>query len=387
MSFLRDLPRLTHGRTRLFSPENVYGEKGRGGMAGLTVAPQPEVARIGQYWAGINPSARELGQKWKVRPYILLESGKETTLLDTNGPGHITQMWMTVYDRWLRELVLRIYWDGEEKPSVYCPLGDFFLNGWGKALETSAALPVCTNPHGGLNCYFPMPFRKHARITLEHHAPQRSSYFYYAITMEEGEVADDEAYFHAQFRKTDRLPHLEDYVILDGVRGRGQFAGVQLAWQQNSGDWWGEGEFKAFIDNDGEFPSYCTTGTEDYFGGAWGFGAKNFSTPYVGYQNTTQAKEGDECRTGDRHSMYRFHLHDPIRFEKDFKATIQALGWRSEHRYLHLRDDLASVAYWYQAEPHAPFTREYSRDELEIAAGEHRDDMELDFDPFRELPG
>ena len=383
MSFLNDLSKMKNAKTRLFSPENVYGEKGKGGMADITPKPQPEVEKIGQVWTGINPSARELGQKWKVRPYILLESGVETTILDTGGPGRITHMWMTVFERWLREIVIRIYWDNEETPSVCSPLGDFFLSGWGKALE-ACAMPIGTYPRGGMNSYFPMPFRKHAKITLENLAPQRSSYFYYAITMEETPVADDEAYFHAEFKRVNPLGHLEDYVILDNVKGRGQFVGTQISWQQNSDGWWGEGEFKAFIDGDKEFPTYCHTGAEDYFCGAWGFGAKNFSSNFAGYQNLSLAEGRAPYSVGDRHSMYRFHVLDPIRFETDFKAVIQAIGWRQEHRYWHLRDDIASVAYWYQTEPHVPFKKIYTRDELEIVTGAHRDDMQFEFDPFKE---
>ena len=140
-----------------------------------------------------------------------------------------------------------------------------------------------------------------------------------------------------------------------------------MAWQQNTDGWWGEGEFKAFIDGDKEFPTICGTGTEDYFGGAWCFGA-NYTAPFLGYQDLTiQDQAGHPMgRHGNRHIMYRFHLLDPIRFQKDLRVTMQAIGWRSEGRYLPLQDDLASVAYWYQAEPHAAFPKLPDRDGLEI---------------------
>ena len=223
------------------------------------------MVRIGQVWTGINPGARELGQKWKVCPYIFIPSGSEMTIMDSDGPGRITHMWMTVYTRWYRELILRVYWDEEETPSVESPAGDFFGCGFSAHVNVFAIL-INSNPTRGLNCFFPMPFRKHCKITVENRAPQQSSYFYYAISMEEGETDPDEGYFHAQFRRVKPLPYKHDYIIPDDVKGRGQYVGTHIGWQQNEKVWWGEGEFKAYIDGDTEFPTYCITGTEDCFG-------------------------------------------------------------------------------------------------------------------------
>jgi hypothetical protein len=153
---------------------------------------------------------------------------------------------------------------------------------------------------------------------------------------------------------------MDDYVILDGVKGKGQYAGTYMAWQQNNAGWWGEGEFKVFLDGDTDYPTICGTGTEDYFGGAWGFAA-NYSAPFLGYP-----AGGVDFKVGNRHGVYRFHIMDPIRFETDIRVTMQAIGWRSETRYLPLQDDIASVAYWYQTEPHAPFPALGNRDALEI---------------------
>lgn len=373
-----NITKITNGKIRLFSPENVYGEKGKGGMADLTIEPQPEVAKIGQHWTGINPSARELGQKWKVRPYIFLLPNQPTVLVDADGPGCITHLWMTIFARWYRELIIRVYWDHEATPSVECPLGDFFGCGFSKHINI-AAFPINANPTGGLNSFFPMPFRRHCLITIENRAPKRSPYFYYAISMEERAVADDEGYFHAQFRRSNPLPYLQDHVILDHVKGCGQYVGTHIGWRQSRDVWWGEGEFKAFIDEDDEFPTYCTTGTEDYFGGAWGFG-ENFSAPFMGYHDFMHAKNKNLpfSIAGNRHCLYRFHILDPIRFESSIKTTIQALGWRQEHRYLPLQDDISSVAYWYQTEPHGKFPPLGSRDDLEEICDENRDDL---FDP------
>jgi len=378
-----NITRITQGKTRLFSPENVYGEKGKGAMADITYAPQPEVARIGQHWMGINPSARELGRTWKVRPFVHLPKQSVTTIMDTEGPGRITHMWLTVANRWFREIVVRIYWDEEETPSVECPLGDLFCSGFSENV-TVHALPINANPRGGLNSFFPMPFRRHCRITLENLAPQMCKYFYYAITMEEGPVDENEGYFHAQFRQSSPLAYKQDHIIVDGIRGAGHYVGTAIGWQQNSNTWFGEGEFKAFIDGDDEFPTYCTTGTEDYFGGAWGFGGESFTAPFFGVHDFAHTKNPalPFVVVGNRFCLYRFHILDPIRFETDFKATIQALGWRSEHRYMPLQDNIASVAYWYQAEPHAPFPFLGTRDDLEVINGAHRDDMTFAFQQY-----
>ncbi len=357
---------LSNAQTRSISAENVYGEKGHGGMAGLTEAPQEEVARIGQPWGGPNKCARDLGRGWKVRPFTALKPESVTTLMDVDGPGAIQHIWITVDPKFHRDLILRMHWDGEDEPSVECPLGDFFCNSW-KARSKILSIPVNVNPLGGMNCYFPMPFRRHARISVENRAPAPVEQFFYTVNYSLGPVAGSEAYFHAQFRRTNPLRAKEDYVILDGVRGAGHYVGTFMAWQQNSDGWWGEGEFKAFLDGDAEFPSICGTGTEDYFGGAWAF-TESYSAPFLGYMDlSSMAQPGRPMgKVGNRHIMYRFHIMDPIRFRTDMKATMQALGWRGEGRYLPLQDDISSVAYWYQAEPHAAFPPFPSRDALEI---------------------
>ena len=367
---LTDVTKITNGKTRLFTAENVYGEKGKGGMAEVSATPQPEVTKIGQTWDGPYPCARDLGQKWKVRPCITLPPESVTTIMDANGPGRITHIWITVDQKRYRDIIIRMYWDGEDEPSVESPLGDFFCCGFSKALNINA-LPISVYATGGLNSYFPMPFRKHAKITVENRAPEKQEGFYYAISMDEDLVGADEGYFHAKFRRENPLAYMQDYLIVDGIEGKGHYVGTQMCWQQNNSGWWGEGEFKAFIDGDTEFPTYCGTGTEDYFGGAWSF-CGNYSGPFLGYQDMMNAgyygedKKRHFNELGSRHSMYRFHLADPIRFNENFKAYMQALGWRSEWRYLPLCDDIASVAYWYQTEPHKKFEPLGSRDDLEV---------------------
>jgi len=344
---------LSRARSRSISPENFNGEKGKGGMATEGAAAK---------WG-----ARELGQGWKVSPCISIAAGQTFTLADIEGPGQIQQIWMTPTGNW-RFSILRIYWDGAEHPSVECPVGDFFASGWSKFAPLSS-LAVCVNPGSAFNCYWQMPFRKRCRITFENLAGEDMVLFYqinYALQ----EVPAETAYFHAQFRRVNPLPYKEVYTILDGVEGWGHYVGTYMAWGVNNSGWWGEGEIKFYMDGDGEFPTICGTGTEDYFCGSYNFENQatkqyqEFSTPYAGLHQVLRPDGvyGSQMRFG----MYRWHLTDPVRFEKDLRVTIQALGWRKDGRYLPLQDDIASVAYWYQTLPARPFPKLPSRDYLEI---------------------
>jgi hypothetical protein len=353
-----NIAKILDAETRVITAENVYGEKGMGGMAEVSSIPQKEVEKIGQMWEYSNP-ARELGRKWKVRPCITLPAQSITTIMDIDGPGCIQHIWMTVDSKVYRDLIIRFYWDNEEFPSVETPVGDFFCNSFNTRTNI-LAIPINVNPSGGFNCYFPMPFKKHAKITVENRASFNQGGFFYAITYALTDIDNKDAYFHAQFRRKNLLEYKEDYVIIDGIKGQGHYVGTMLAWQQNNSGWWGEGEIKIFLDGDTEFPTICGTGTEDYFGGAWGFG-QNFTAPFLGYPSGNC-----DGKPGNRHILYRFHLLDPICFKKDIKVTIQTLGWRSEGRYLPLQDDISSVAYWYQIEPHQKFPKPGSRDDLEI---------------------
>ncbi|OQY31848.1 MAG: hypothetical protein B6241_13035 [Spirochaetaceae bacterium 4572_59] len=354
-----NISKLSDAKTRSISAENVYGEKGKGGMAPFSDTPQNEVVQIGQKWRK-ERAARDLGQKWKNRPCIQLEKESTTTIMDVKGPGSIQHIWITVDNNKFRDLILRIYWDEEETPSVESPIGDFFCNGF-NTRSNVLSLPINVNPSGGLNCYFPMPFRRHAKITIENRSPADIEGFFYTINYTETKIPDDEAYFHAQFRRINPLSYKEDYTIIDKVKGKGHYVGTYMAWQQNNTGWWGEGEIKVFLDGDKEFPSICGTGTEDYFGGAWCFQG-TYSAPFMGYPLGVET----DGSTGDRHGLYRFHIMDPIRFETDLKVTMQAIGWRSEARYLPLQDDISSVAYWYQREPHQEFPELPDRDYLEV---------------------
>lgn len=331
-SFLQSLPILSDARTRSVSPENPTGEPGGGARA----EPGPD------------SPASALGKGWKVRPYVKLPAGEPITLADVAGPGVVQHIWLTVHPRAYRDAVLRVYWDGEEAPSIEAPLGDFFANGhaW---RYTVSSLMVAVNPSGGFNCYWPMPFRSRARFTLTNEGGQDIDGCYYQITYAQDPVPDDAAYLHAQFRRSVTRREHPEHVLLDGVSGRGHYVGTFVAWTQLADGWWGEGEVKFFIDDDTEHPTVCGTGTEDYFGGAWGFG-ETFSAPFVGYP--LWRREPGEV---PKHALYRWHVLDPIRFERRLAVTVQALGWWPTGKFQPLEDDIASTVFWYQAEPHAPF--------------------------------
>jgi Protein of unknown function (DUF2961) len=341
---LGNLSRMSDARTRSICPENLSGEKGKAAMA---------TEGTGAH------AARDLGRGWKVSPSIRIEAGSTVTIADIQGSGAIQHIWMTPTGNW-RFTILRIYWDDSDVPSVECPVGDFFGCGWGEFAQLTS-LPICVNPGSAFNSYFEMPFRRRCRIAISNIAEEAMTLYFqinYALT----DVPDDAGYFHAQFRRTNPIPYKSDYTVVDRIEGKGQFVGLYLAWGQNNNGWWGEGEVKFFMDGDREFPTIATTGLEDYFGGSYNFdptpkhdqGLVVYTTPYSGFHQVVRPTT--DYRTQFRMGMYRFHVMDPVRFESDLKVTVQALGWGYNGRYLPMQDDVASVAYWYQAAPAA--TRE-----------------------------
>lgn len=353
-SSLENIYRVAKAKTYSISPENLTGEKGKGAMA-----------TVGQ--GSASNAAAELGQGWKVNPYIVVKPGTTITLGEIQGSGAIQHIWMTPTGNW-RFSILRMYWDGEQTPSVEVPVGDFFAMGWGKyAPITSHA--ICVNPGSAFNSYWPMPFRKGAKLTLTN-IDDKPMTIYYQIDYTLAEVPTDAAYFHAQFRRVNPLPMKEVYTIVDGIKGRGHYVGTYMAWGVNSNGWWGEGEIKFFMDGDQQFPTIAGTGTEDYFCGSYNFENKEkrqyeeFTTPYSGLAQVI--KPDGLYQSQQRFGLYRWHLTDPIRFEQDLKVTIQALGWKYNGKYLPLQDDIASVAVWYQMEPHSPFPKLPAKDELAV---------------------
>lgn len=354
-----NLYRLSDAKSRSLSPENFTGEKGKGGMA--------------TSGTGAN-AARELGQTWKVSPSINIPKRTTFTIADVEGPGAIQHIWMTPTGNW-RFSIIRIYWDDETTPSVEVPVGDFFCQGW-TVYAPLQSLAVAVNPGSAFNCYWTMPFRKHCKITMEN-IDNADMILYYQIDYALANVPDDAAYFHAQFHRVNPLPYKQVDTLLDGIQGKGQYVGTYMAYGSHSNGWWGEGEIKFYMDGDTKFPTICGTGTEDYFCGSYNFDTKTtnnagvdkhryttFSTPYSGLP---QVIEGDGLYNAQqRFGLYRWHITDPIRFEKDLRVTIQALGWRSGGRYLPLQDDIATTVFWYQTEPHKAFPAFPSKDQLEV---------------------
>ena len=298
--------------------------------------------------------------------YRQIPPGQTLTVLDVDGPGTLTHIWFTLSSReatHLKKLVLRMYWDREATPSVETPLGDFFGLGLGDYYTWESELLSVAHERA-LNSFFPMPFQKHARITVSNEGQQMVDAFYFNLDYRAHAhpLPQETLYFHAQFRQAqpdhgwtnewnnNGDPRVNDVKNLDGkdnyvwmeATGRGHYVGVTMSVLQNQDDWWGEGDDMFFIDGD-PHPSIRGTGSEDYFLGAYGFGEHSFS-----YRLFGAPVKGQE-RAGSRSSVYRFHLDSPITFTKSLRATI-------EHGHAnHRSDNFYSVAYWYQTEPHAQF--------------------------------
>ncbi len=275
-----------------------------------------------------------------------------------------------------RDFILRIYWDGQTQPSVEVPLCDFFGAPWIKydeghtkgPLVRLQSLPVCVNPNRGFNCFWEMPFRQSCRVTIENRHPKSVGHCFHQINYTLTDVPEDCAYFHAQFRRTNPVPYMEPYTIIDGIEGRGHYVGTVMGWGINNSGWWGEGEIKFYMDGDVDFPSICGTGTEDYFGGAYNWECDGqyveYATPFMGMHQVL--RPDGTYNSQHRHAMYRWHIMDPVRFEQNVCVTIQSLGWRSQGRFFPGQHDICSVAYWYQTLPTAPFPALPDRDGLEV---------------------
>lgn len=324
-------------QTRSFSPENFDGAKGAGAKA---------VNGTGAH------AARELGIGWKVSPSIEIGPGETAVLADVGESGQINHIWMTTDFTKMRSLVIRMYWDDEKSPSVEIPAADFFCDGWCERpfVNSKTILLLSAN---GYNSYWRMPFRRSALVTLENIGDENAT-VYYQVTCDLKKVDEDEAYFHASWRRANPLGSPADFTIVDGIRGSGAYVGTYLAIQPNAPEWWGEGEVKFYMDGDKRFPTICGTGTEDYFGGAWNYDIGHryvtYSTPYLGFHQASPADKIYEPY--QRLGAYRWHLRDAIRFHEDLRVTIQALGWQSERRYLPLVNaDIAAMAVWYQYHP------------------------------------
>jgi hypothetical protein len=321
----------------------------------------PDPTHLQTYTLHRSSSREATGANADARP---VSPGQTLTVLDVDGPGIVSHIWFTLDDAEpyaLKRIVLRMYWDGETTPSVETPIGDFFGLGNGVYFHWESML-LSAGYDKALNCYMPMPYGHHARITVTNEGKQTMSHLYWNIDyrVNAESLPADTLYFHAQYRQaqpntgwTGNWYENGDPIVnykrnLDGkdnytwfeAKGRGQFVGVTFSVLQNQDGWWGEGNDMFQID--GEAPSIVGTGGEDYFLGSWGFGGPQ---DYMLHGAPVVGKE----IAGERSSMYRFHFDSPIPFTKSIRASI-------EHGHAnHRSDNFYSVAYWYQAEPHAAF--------------------------------
>ncbi|HYK36559.1 glycoside hydrolase family 172 protein [Alloacidobacterium sp.] len=324
---------------------------------------QPDVTQQQTYTLHRESSTDPTGgnSDWKT-----VAPGATQTVLDVDGPGIVSHIWFTIADPeayHLKRIVLRMYWDGESTPSVEAPIGDFFGLGLGTYHNWESEM-LSVGSDKALNCFFPMPFERHARITVTNEGAHPINALYYNIDYRKlaSKLPANTLYFHAQYRQAQpnhgwsndwkdngdkivldkkNLDGKDNYVWMEAT-GHGQYVGVTMSVLQNQDFWWGEGDDMFFIDG-ATTPQIVGTGSEDYFLGAWDFGGKPFSYQLYG------APVLENELAGARASVYRFHLDSPIPFQKSFKATI-------EHGHANARsDNYYSVAYWYQAEPHAAF--------------------------------
>lgn len=337
---ISSMSRITDYQTRSISPENPTGENGAGGKATTGL---------------FEKEASNLGPGWKYSPAIRINAGETVTIADIKDMGEIRHIWMTGYNINWRLGILRFYWDDSTIPSIECPLGDFFGSAEVNSLPPYNSLISSVNPKNALNCYWQMPFKKNCRVTFEN-LSQKECTLFYQITYILCPVPENCGYLHAQFRRCQSIPYKEMYTVAD-IKGKGQYAGTYMYFKPHGNDWWGEGEFKFYLDDDNDYPTICGTGTEDYFGGGDGFLSNdnknyvNYSTPYCGF---SVAKNNGDLFCLPRFSMYRWHIIDPIYFNASLKLMVQDLGWKSTDRslgYEARRDDISSVAFWYQNVP------------------------------------
>lgn len=276
-------------------------------------------------------------QDWPIAP------GETRQMAKIDGAGAITHIWVTIASddpNHLRNLVLRMYWDGEETPSVEAPIGDFFGLGYSTYYQYSCyAIQIGTN--NGLNCFWHMPFSRGATVTVTNDGPVKCAAFYYYVDYQQyATPPKDMGRFHAQYRQEYPCTPGKNYTFMEAI-GRGHYVGVNLSIHNRADGWWGEGDDMIYIDGE-EKPTFNGTGSEDYFCGAWCYGP-TFSNLFLGCPMRGEHKRNDYW------NVYRHHLTDPIPFTKSIRVTI-------EHGHANDRsDDFSSVAYWYQTEPHATF--------------------------------
>ncbi|TDU39809.1 Protein of unknown function (DUF2961) [Gelidibacter sediminis] len=351
---LGNLSLLSNAQSRCITAENPTGGIGAGGRAKKGFAEK---------------QASELGQGWKVNPAITIAPKETVVIADIQEMGNIQSIWMTGLIS--RDLIIRIYWDNQEHPSVEVPFPDFFASGYidntdmllGGEFDPLVSIPVAVNPSNAFNCFWSMPFKERCYFTIENRS-DIDRVLYYQINYQLTRIPEKCAYFHASFRRSNPVKKNEVHTIIDNIEGEGHYVGTAMSVGLNgAGGWWGEGEVKFFIDKDDEFPTICGTGLEDYFLGAFNWetnkGYTMYNSPYGGFHKY-EAPDG-LYKIQPRFSLYRWHIQDPIRFKGKLKVTVQDLGWKNfntkqfdnveERKYLMRQDDIATVAFWYQTLP------------------------------------
>lgn len=304
--------------SRSISFENPTGAPGQGGKA-----------------------ASRLGPGRKGAPSRTLKSGETVTLCDIAGPGVIRHLWITTRpDPWiLRGFLIRAYWEGQEHPSIECPLADFMGIAHGQVRAYQSAVHS-VGPSAGMNFWLPMPFTRRARLTLSNEGEKAAPVFY-QLDYTAGEVLPpDVGRLHVSFRRENPTTLKQDFEILPPRKGRGRFLGAVLGIRALGPDWWGEGEVKIYLDGDRDFPTICGTGSEDYVGLSWGI------------QQVAFLFHGCSLNEGGYVSMYRWHLPDPVVWKEDCRVTIQQIGWKNG--LVERQDDWSAAAFWYEAVPSAP---------------------------------
>ena len=308
--------------SRSISFENPTGEPGEGGK-----------------------TASKLGVGRKGSPSRQIKSGETVQLCDIKGPGTIRHIWMTTTwsdSKYTRSFVIRAYWDNQEHPSIECPLGDLMGFAHGKSM------PYCSAVHSlgeknGMNLWLPMPFAKHAKITITNEGDKTAPLYYQIDYTIKDKHPADVGRLHVLFRRENPTTLKEDFEILPQRKGKGRFIGAVIGIRSfDTKRWWGEGEIKIYMDGDNEFPTICGTGSEDYVGLSWGIQ----QTPFF-YNGCSLNQKGFI-------SMYRWHIPDPVYWKQECRITIQQIGHAGKEGLYERQDDWSAAAFWYENIPSAP---------------------------------
>jgi len=304
--------------SRSISFENPTGAQGEGGKA-----------------------ASKLGVGRKGSPARTIAPDQTVRLCDIEGSGTIRHIWMTTRGEPanLRSLVIRAYWEGQEHPSIECPVGDFFGFAHGKVMPYASAVHS-VGEKAGMNIWLPMPFTRRAHFTLTNEGTKAVPLFYQIDYTLDDAHPEDVGRLHVLFRRENPTTLKKDFELLPQRNQKGRFIGSVMGIRATHGNWWGEGEIKVYMDGDEKFPTICGTGSEDYVGLSWGIQQTPF--PYNG------------CSLNQNRfvSMYRWHLPDPIQWQRACRITIQQIAWNKG--LAEVQDDWSCATFWYEPAPGAP---------------------------------